>query len=89
MSAYGPPCPFRAVGFTWRAGMYPLSAAALAVIAEHNGVAAELLPRGARFASSRAMQVWIEALGAAREAGRIVRDLDGRWFTPSRIAACG
>lgn len=84
---YGPPCPFRACGFTWEAGFYPLSANGLAIIAEHNGVRPEQLPRGARNSSNAYMHRWIEALGVAKAAGSAIRDDDGRWFTVARLAA--
>lgn len=81
----GPPCPFRACGFTWEAGGYPLSARGQEIIAEHNGVGVGQLSRGARNAPNPYMLAWIEALGMAKAANRIVRDADGRWFTPSRL----
>lgn len=85
---YGPPCPFRAVGFTSRAGMYPLSAHGQAIIAEHNGVVPDYLPRGARFSSGPYMHDWIERLGAAKAMGLTVR-IEGRWLLPRELADIG
>lgn len=76
---HGPPCPFRAVGFTWQAGAYPLSQAAQAIVAEHNGVPVEKLPRGARNAPNVHMLAWLERLGGRKEAGLPYRR-DGRWM---------
>jgi hypothetical protein len=82
---YGPPCPFRAIGYTWKAGLYPLSPAGIEIIAEHNNVRADQLPRGARNSSGPQMHSWIEALAAAKLAGRDVRKGD-RWLLPSELA---
>jgi len=81
---YGPPCPFRAAGYTWKAGLYPLSPSGLEIIAEHNGVSVDQLPRGARNSSSAYMHSWIEALGARKALGLDTRR-DGRWILPSEI----
>lgn len=87
MNTYGPPCPFRTVGFTWKAGLYPLSEAGLAIIAEHNGVRPDQLPRGARNSSSASMHEWIEALGVRKAAGLPTRTQAGdRWLLPTEIA---
>ena len=80
MEVYGPPCPFRAVGFTWEAGRYPLSPAGLAIIAEQNGVRPDQLPRGARNSSGPLMHAWIECLGAMKQDGYVVRD-GSRWLS--------
>lgn len=82
---YGPPCPFRAVGFTWQAGLYPLSAGGLAVIAEHNGVPVEGLPRGARNSSSAYMHKWIERLGDLKALGFPYRHENGRFLPMGEI----
>ena len=83
---YRPPCPFRACGFTWEAGLYPLSPNGLAIIAEHNGVRVDQLPRGARNSSSACMRDWMEALGARKAAGLPTR-VGKRWMLPGELAA--
>lgn len=83
----GPPCPYRAAGFTWQAGLYPLSADGVEIVAAHNGVAASKLARGARYAPNPWMLAWIESLGERLAAGLPWRDPDGRWLTPDRLAA--
>jgi hypothetical protein len=82
---YGPPCPFRSVGFTWRAGYFPLSRAGQAVIAEHNGVPMEKLPRGARNSSSAGMHRWVERLGHLKTLGLPHRHESGRLLLPAEI----
>jgi len=82
---YGPPCPFRAVGFTWKAGLYPLSSHGLALIAEHNGVPVSMLPRGARNSSGPGMHAWIEKLGELKASGRAYRHENGRFLLPTEI----
>jgi hypothetical protein len=84
---YGPPCPYRAVGYSWQAGLYPLSDNGLAIIAEHNGIPADKLPRGARCSSGPGMHRWMEALGALRAAGLPYRHASGRFLLPAEIAA--
>ena len=83
------PSPFRAIGFTAEAENWPLSDAGAAIIAEHNGVPLDKLPPLMRHASCGGMHRWLEALGAHKAAGRQVRDPDGRWWTPARLAAYG
>lgn len=84
---YGPPCPFRAVGFTWKAGLYPLSDNGLAIVAEHNGVRPDQLPRGARCSSGPGMHAWMEALGARKAVGLATRHESGRWLVKTEVAA--
>lgn len=84
---YGPPCPFRAVGYTWQAGGFPLSPEGLAIIAEHNGVRVDQLPRGARNSSNAYMHKWIERLGGLKAEGLPYRNADGRFLTSRELAA--
>lgn len=84
---HGPPCPFRAVGFTGSAGAFPLSAGGLSIIAEHNGVPVDKLPRGARNSSSAYTHDWIERLGRLKTEGRPYRHIDGRFLSPREITA--
>lgn len=84
-SMYGPPCPFRSAGYTWKAGFYPLSPSGLSIIAEHNGVPPEKLPRGARNSSGPGMHRWIEELGRRKSAGMPTRHSSGRWLSPSEL----
>ncbi|MET0439183.1 MAG: hypothetical protein ABW043_16990 [Devosia sp.] len=79
--SYGPPCPFRAVGFSGSAGNYPLSTAGKAIIAEHNGVSIDALPFGSRFSSGAHMHRWIEALGERYMATGEYPRRDGRWLS--------
>ena len=84
---YGPPCPFRACGFTWRAGLYPLNAEGQAIIAEHNGTSVDKMPRGWCNSSGPGMHAWIEALGARKAAGEPYRHESGRFLLPAELAA--
>jgi hypothetical protein len=84
---FGPPCPYRAVGYTWQAGLYPLSDNGLAIIAEHNGTTPDELPRGARCSSGPGMHGWMEALGARKSAGLPYRNQNGRFLLPAELAA--
>lgn len=82
----GPPCPFRAVGYTWRAGFYPMTPEATSIIAEHNGVRPDQLPRGARNHSNPYMRDWIQALGELKAAGLPYRHESGRFLAPSEMS---
>jgi len=82
----GPPCPFRAAGFTWEAGLLPLSPEALDIVAEHNGVKIEQLPRGARNAPNPYMLSWLHALGTAKSEGRPHRHASGRFLFLGEMA---
>lgn len=82
----GPPCPYRAVGFTWAAGLFPLSKGAQGIVAEHNGVAPEKLSHGARFAPNEGMRAWMDALGKRyAETGALPR-IGNRWMLPGELA---
>ena len=74
---------FRAVGFTGAAAAYPLSPAAQEIVAEHNGVSADMMPETFRYAPNPAMRDWLEALGASP----VRRHESGRWLLPSELAA--
>ncbi len=76
----GPPCPFRAVGFAWQAGNYPLSQDAQRIVAEHNGIPVERMPRGFRNAPNTFMLAWLERLGGRLSAGLPTRHGSGRWL---------
>lgn len=80
MSDHPTEAEFRAVGFTAAAADHPLSEAGCAIIAEHNGVRVEQLPRAFRYSSNAYMHLWIEALGRAKATGRRTRGQDGRWL---------
>jgi hypothetical protein len=67
---------FRKVGFTAAALDYPLSDAACAVIAEFNGVDAEKMPLGWRYAPNLYMHRWMEWLGKEKAAGRSIWNAD-------------
>lgn len=84
---YGPPCPFRTVGFTAMAGLYPKSQAALELQAEFTGCRVDQLPRGARNHSNPYMRDWMEALALRRRDGLDYRHVDGRYYLPSEINA--
>lgn len=81
---YGPPCPFRAVGFTGNAGNHPLSYYGQLAVADHNGITVNQLPRGARFAPNPYMYRWMEALGERIAAGLPHRK-GGRLMLPSEL----
>jgi len=84
IGTYGPPCPFRAVGKTWKAGLLPYSPEGLSVIAQHNGVTVDKLSMPNRHASNPYMQTWMHRLGVAQAAGVDVRP-HGRWLTPEQL----
>lgn len=81
---YGPKCPFRAVGMPWQSGYYPISYAAKAIKAEHNGITVDRAPYAYGYAPNPAMQEWYEMLAGARAAGHTVR-FDGRWLTRAQL----
>ena len=80
------PAEFRAVGFTAAAAQYPLSDNGIAIIADHNGVLPEQLPRAFCYSSNAYMHEWIEALGRAREEGKETRHESGRWLRMNELA---
>lgn len=84
MTPYGPPCPFRAIGFTWKAGLFPRSRQSLSIIAQHNGTTVDKLPWAYRYAPNAAMWNWTHRLGGLQEAGFDVRP-DGRWLTMEEL----
>jgi hypothetical protein len=83
----GPPCPFRAVGFTSKAWLHKLSPAGQAIIAEHNGVPVDRLPFAYRYSSGPYMHAWMEALGSRKANGQPTRHESGRWLLPEELAA--
>lgn len=81
----GPPCPFRACGFTGDAGNYPKSLAALELTAEMLNVRVDQLPRGARNHPSPYTQKWMERLAQLRLDGAAYRHEGGRFLLWSEV----
>lgn len=86
--AYGPPCPYRQAGKTWKAGLTPYSPEGLSIIAQHNGVKVDALSMANRHASNPYMQNWMHRLGVAQGNGVEVRP-NGRWLTPEQLCGVG
>jgi len=76
---------FRAIGFTAAAADHPLSDAACAIVAEHNGVEPDRMPRAFRYAPNPWMHAWLEELGRRRTAGLPTRHESGRWLVPAEL----
>jgi len=81
----GPPCPFRAVGFSAGAGLYPKSIEALTLMAERMNVPADKLPRGMRNHPNPYMRDWMEALAVRRLNGEEYKHESGRYLLPSEL----
>jgi len=81
---YGPPCPFRAIGFTWKAGLNPRTPESLSIVAQHNGVPVDRLPWAMRYAPNPLMLAWTHRLGVMQAKGHDVRP-DGRWLTMKEL----
>jgi len=84
MTPYGPPCPFRAIGYTWKAGLFPGSPQYVSIIAQHNGIAVDKLPWAYRFAPNRPVLDWLHRLGSLQDAGLDVRP-NARWLTMKQL----
>ena len=59
--------------------------AALEILAEHNGVRVDQLPREAFTASNPYMLDWLTRLGERKAAGLPTRHESGRWLRPEEI----
>jgi hypothetical protein len=77
---------FREAGFTGAACNFPLTAEGAVIIAQHNGIAVEQMPRSFFYAPNAYMQSWMNDLGARQARGETVRD-GRRWLTPTELEA--
>ena len=77
---------FRAVGFSAVAADHLLSEEGCAIVAEHNGVEPDRMPRAFRYAPNPWMHAWLEELGRRKAAGLPTRHESGRWLVPSELA---
>ena len=77
---------FRAVGFTEAAANFPLSEEGIAIVAEHNGVEPDRMPRAFRYAPNPWMRDWLEILGQRKAQGLPTRHESGRWLVPAELS---